>query len=70
MRSATVAALSTCGSPRSSTPSTTVLSAELVEHAEVEVRLRGLDRDLLHRATPSCGRNEYAVGLPVGTIAA
>ena len=50
MRSATTSGVSASGSPRSSTPTMTVLGGEVGQLTEVELGLCGLHRDLLSGA--------------------
>ena len=54
-RSATSPADSTSWSDRSMTPRMMCLVAEVLQHAEIETRLRGLDRDLVGRAAGQLG---------------
>ena len=61
-RSATVSADSTSWSDRSITPRMIGLLAEVGQHAEVEARLRGLDRDLVGRAAGQLGQERVALG--------
>ena len=59
MRAATTSGVSTSAAPRSSTPSTIVLSGSAAQHLRVELRLRRLERDVRRgavvRAPPGTG---------------